>query len=94
MSNQNCPVETPAPPATDGLKQWNVIVHNDDVNTYMHVISTLMMLIKLDASMAVIKTVEIDKEGLSIVTTTHQEHAELLQQQLQSMSLTCTIEPA
>ena len=84
----------PAPPQTSSLKQWNVIVHNDDVNTYMHVISSLVHLVKLDGPTAVLKTVEVDTEGLSIVATTHKEHAELLQEQLQPVSLTCTIEPA
>lgn len=94
MSNQNATTPMPAPPETSGLKQWNVIVHNDDVNTYAHVIASLMLLVKLDATTALKKTTEVDKQGLSIVATTHKEHAELLQEQLKCQHLTCTIEPA
>lgn len=81
------------PPKHKPMKQWKVIVHNDDVNTYNHVISTFMDVIKMDATTAFKKTVEVDKEGLSVVTVTHREHAELIQGQLQSKSLTVTIEP-
>lgn len=94
MSNENSTTPMPAPPQPDSLEQWNVIVHNDDVNTYMHVILSLVNLVKLDVPTAMLKTVEVDTEGLSIVATTHKEHAELMQEQLQSASLTCTIEPA
>ena len=82
-----------APPKTKGLKQWKVIVHNDDINTYNHVIKTFMEIIRLDEKTAFLKTVEVDKQGLSIVAITHKEHAEFIQGQLQSKALTVTIEP-
>lgn len=90
MSTQT--IETPkkTPPKT--MKPWKVIVHNDDINTYEHVIISFMQILKLEPQVAFQKTVEVDKEGLSIVAITHKEHAELLQEQLQSRTLTVTIE--
>ena len=82
-----------APPKTKGLKQWKVIVHNDDVNTYEHVIKTFVQIVRMDEQTAFAKTVEVDKEGLSVVAVTHKEHAEFIQGQLQSKALTVTIEP-
>ena len=76
-------------PKTEILKQWKVIVHNDDINTYGHVIKTFVDIVRLTEDVAKEKTTE----GLSIVRITHKEHAELLQLQLQSKSLTVTIEP-
>lgn len=73
---------------------WNVIVHNDDVNTFEHVIRCLVNVVRLDTRTALKRTVEVDEEGLSIVDTTHKERAELVRDQLQSLNLTSTIEPA
>jgi ATP-dependent Clp protease adapter protein ClpS len=87
-------IETPKKPAPKPLKAWKVIVHNDDINTYEHVIISLMQIVKLEPNVALMKTVEVDTEGLSIVAITHKEHAELLQEQLQSKTLTVTIESA
>jgi ATP-dependent Clp protease adapter protein ClpS len=53
-----------------------------------------MQIVKLEPKVALMKTVEVDTEGLSIVAITHKEHAELLQEQLQSKTLTVTIESA
>jgi ATP-dependent Clp protease adapter protein ClpS len=47
----------------------------------------------MDKQTALLKTVEVDKEGMSVVSVTHKEHAELLQDQLKSKALTVTIEP-
>jgi len=80
-------------PTFKPLPMWKVIVHNDDINTYNHVIGTFMEIVKMDKQTAYVKTVEVDKEGLSIVSVTHKEHAELLRDQLQSKALTVTIEP-
>jgi len=82
-----------APPKTKALKKWKVIVHNDDINTYNYVIKTFVEIVRLDEKTAYLKTVEVDKQGLSIVAITHKEHAEFIQGQLQSKALTVTIEP-
>lgn len=94
MSENNTSI-TPIvqPPKPKGLKQWKVIVHNDDINTYQHVVKTFVEVIRLDEKTAFAKTVEVDKEGLSVVAITHKEHAEFIQGQLQSKALTVTIEP-
>lgn len=90
MSTQTTETPSKTPPKT--LKPWKVIVHNDDINTYEHVIISFMQILNLEPQVALLKTVEVDKEGLSIVAITHKEHAELLQEQLQSRTLTVTIE--
>lgn len=90
MSSQTTEAPTKTPPKA--LKPWKVIVHNDDVNTYEHVILSFMQIVKLEPKVAFEKTVEVDTQGLSIVAITHKEHAELLQEQLISTGLTVTIE--
>ena len=82
---------TRTPPKT--LRPWKVIVHNDDVNTYAHVIRTFIEVVRMDSEDALLKTLEVDKQGLSVVAMAHRERAELLQEQLQSRALTVTIEP-
>ena len=74
------------------LPGWKVIVHDDDHNTYEHVIKSLMAIIRLNLRTAYKKTVEVDKQGLAVVEVTHKEKAELLRDQLQSLGLTSTIE--
>lgn len=97
MSEQAQTITPPAPkvepPKPKPMKQWKVIVHNDDINSYDHVIRTFMDIIKMDVKMAFDKTVEVDKKGLSVVKVTHKEEAEFIQERLQSKSLTVTIEP-
>jgi len=83
------PTRTPPKP----LRPWKVIVHNDDVNTYAHVIRTFIEVVRMDSEDALLKTIEVDKQGLSVVAMAHRERAELLQEQLQSRALTVTIEP-
>ena len=90
MSTQT--TETPKKTPPKALKPWKVIVHNDDINTYEHVIVSFMQIVKMDPKVALEKTIEVDKQGLSIVAITHKEHAELLQEQLVSCRLTVTIE--
>ena len=82
----------PSKPMTS-LKQWKVIVHNDDINTFDHVIGVFIQVVNLESKIAVEKTNEVHKNGLTIVTVTHKEKAELIQGQLQSKSLTVSIEP-
>ena len=83
------PTKTPPKP----LRPWKVIVHNDDVNTYEHVIRTFIEVVRMESQDALLKTIEVDKQGLSVVAMAHRERAELLQEQLQSRALTVTIEP-
>jgi ATP-dependent Clp protease adapter protein ClpS len=52
-----------------------------------------MDILRMEVTMALVKTTEVDKSGAAVVCVTHREHAELVQGQLQSKSLTVTIEP-
>lgn len=83
----------PQTPATKPLPRWRVLLHNDDVNEMQYVVNTIIHLTRLEEASAVEKTVEAHKRGLSLLLTTHQERAELFQQQFQSANLTVTIEP-
>jgi len=70
-----------------------VLVHNDDVNTFEHVINCFMEIVGMMPHHAVIKTLEVDKEGVSIIKITHKEYAEFIMEQLISRGLSCSIEP-
>jgi len=83
----------PKKPATKPLPRWRVLLHNDDVNEVDYIVNTIMVLTRLAESSAKEKTVEAEKAGLSLLLTTHQERAELFQQQFQSANVTVTIEP-
>ena len=76
------------------IPMFKVILHNDDVNSFDHVIVSLMEIFKFDTEKAVTVTLEAHKTGTSLVKIEPYEHAELHRDQLQSASLTATIEPA
>ncbi len=73
---------------------WSVLLHNDDVNELTFVIRTVSQLVRLNVQDAVTRVVEAEDTGVALLTVTHREHAELLQEQFQSAGLTVTIEPA
>jgi ATP-dependent Clp protease adaptor protein ClpS len=75
------------------LPPYKVILHNDDENTVEHVIKTILVLTTLNLNDAIERTVEAHHTGCSLLLVTHQERAELYQEQFQSASLTVTIEP-
>jgi ATP-dependent Clp protease adaptor protein ClpS len=82
------------PPKADRLPPFRVLLHNDDVNDIVHVIETLELLTPLNRRQAMKVTWEAHTRGLSLVTVTHKERAELYCEQLASRSLVATIEPA
>lgn len=86
----------PAPSRTppQQLPPFRVLLHNDDINSVDHVILALMQLTPLNLLRAAEVTFEADCSGVALVLVTHQELAELYQEQLQSKGLTVTIEPA
>lgn len=88
--------ERPAPTRTPPrqLPPYRVLLHNDDVNSVDHVIVSLLKLTPLNLQQAAEVTMEADATGVALVLVTHQELAELYQEQLQSQTLTVTIEPA
>lgn len=98
MSNTSAPAPTrPAPKPnapTETLPPWNVLLHNDEVNDMGFVIESLCRFARLSVPAATRCTMEAHKKGLSLVLATHREHAELVAEQLTSLRLSVTIEPA
>lgn len=84
----------PKQPPPRHLPRYKVLLHNDDKNTFEHVILTLVELTPLDVDAAALVTLEADKTGVALVLVTHKERAELYIDQFKSKSLTVTIEPA
>ncbi len=89
-------VVKPQPPARKPkqLPPFKVLLHNDDVNTFEHVILAVMKLAALPLEAAIEKTVEAHESGVALLLVTHQERAELYVDQFMSMKLTVTIEAA
>ena len=86
------PKTKPKPPQM--LPPWKVLLHNDDKNSFDHVIATIVELTALQKEAAVERTLEAHETGVALLLTTHKERAELYKEQFQSKSLTVTIEPA
>src|SRR5687767_13658042 len=76
------------------LPPWKVLLHNDDRNSFDHVIATIVELTSLQKEAAVQRTKEAHETGVALLLTTHKERAELYKEQFQSKSLTVSIEPA
>ncbi len=89
------PKKKPAPAKrTPGqLPPYKVLLHNDDVNDFGHVLRAIVQLTSLQKEEAVQKMLEAHKTGLALLLVTHKERAELYQEQFASLSLTVTIEP-
>ncbi len=80
-----------APPKL--LPLFRVILHNDDENTVLDVVRTIVMLTPLDATEAVQRMWEAHHTGSSLLLVTHRERAELYVEQFHSRKLIVTIEP-
>jgi len=78
---------------TDHLPPYRVILHNDDVNTFDHVIRTIVRLTPLSEEEAAQRTMEAHQTGSSLLLVTHKERAELYVEQFASCNLTVTCEP-
>ncbi|TDJ57503.1 MAG: ATP-dependent Clp protease adaptor ClpS [Planctomycetota bacterium] len=81
-------------PRTRRLPPWRILLHNDNVNDMPYVVETIVALTRLNRHDAVSRMLEAHTRGLSLLLTTHREHAELLDEQFQSKRLKVTIEPA
>ena len=79
-------------PKPRNLPQWRVLLHNDDVNEFLYVIDTVIELIRVRRQDATLRVIEAHQSGLALLTTTHREHAELLQEQFMSKKLIVTLE--
>lgn len=84
----------PRRPKLDQLPSYRVMLHDDDINTDVFVMQTLMELTPLNQTAAFDITELAQKQGVAQVLVTHKERAELYQEQFQSKNLTVTIEPA
>lgn len=76
------------------LPPYKVLLHNDDVNTFEHVILAIMHVTAMQQEAAIEKTLEAHESGVALLLVTHQERAELYVDQFQSVKLTVTIEAA
>ncbi len=90
------PAKKPAPPVRKHKKlpPYRVLLHNDDVNTFEHVLKSVVRLAALSPQDALLKTLEAHETGVSLLLVTHKERAELYAEQFASLSLIVTIEPA
>lgn len=78
---------------TQELPPFRVILHNDDVNTFEHVIVAILQLTPLNEGDAITCTAEAHETGCSLLLVTHQERAELYVEQFAAKSITVTCEP-
>jgi ATP-dependent Clp protease adaptor protein ClpS len=76
------------------LPPWKVLLHNDDVNDFEHVIVTILKLTPLNEAEAIERTIEAHERGLALLLVTGRERAELYVEQFASCKLTVTCEPA
>lgn len=92
-SNQSAkPSETKNKPKQ--LPPYKVLLHNDDVNSFEHVIASILKVTTLTPQEAILRTLEAHESGLALLLTTHRERAELYIDQFASLKLTATTEPA
>jgi ATP-dependent Clp protease adaptor protein ClpS len=88
------PTKKPAPPERKPkeLPPFKVLLHNDDVNSFDHVIRSIMRLTPISEDEAVVKTIEAHETGVALLLVTHLERAELYVEQFASLGITCTVE--
>lgn len=91
---ESVPKQIPSPPRVDRLPPYRVLLHNDDVNSFEHVISSITEITHHGRAAAFKLTLEAHLRGVSLIAVAHRERAELYQDQFRSKSLTVTIEPA
>ena len=84
--------ERTAPPVVDRLPPWKVLLHNDDVNDIGYSVDAIIALTPLNRHAAMLRMLEAHQRQMSLLLTTHREHAELLEEQFRSKRLKVTIE--
>ena len=72
---------------------YKVLLHNDDQNSFDHVIRSLMQVFSFSLEDSVALTLEAHNNGLVLCKTEPLEHAELHKEQLMSLSLSVSLEP-
>ena len=86
-SPENATIRKPAP-------HYKVLLHNDDYNSMEYVVQSLMQTIAgMTQPQAVDIMMEAHTNGLALVITCVQEHAEFYSETLNSLGLISTIEP-
>lgn len=75
------------------LPPYKVLLHNDDANTFEHVIKSVVRLTPLAEEEAIIRAIEAHEQDVALLLVTHQERAELYAEQFASLSITVSIEP-
>ena len=93
MSDPATVVEPDVDEKVRQLPPYRVLLHNDDVNSFDHVILTILKLTPLNEPDAVLRTIEAHEKGLSLLLMTHRERAELYVDQFTTFQLTVTCEP-
>ncbi|MFQ3616867.1 MAG: ATP-dependent Clp protease adapter ClpS [Cyanobacteriota bacterium] len=74
--------------------RYRVLLHNDDFNSMEYVVQTLMKTVpSLTVPQAINIMMEAHTNGVALVITCAQEHAEFYCETLKSHGLTSTIEP-
>ncbi len=76
------------------LPPYKVLLHNDEVNTFEHIIQSILKLTTLAPQEAVLRTIEAHETGVALLLMTHRERAELYTEQFASLKVTTTVEPA
>ena len=84
----------PRRPKLDKLPPYRVLLHDDDINTDVFVMQSLLELTPLTQHAAFDITELAQKHGVAQVLVTHKERAELYMEQFGSKKITVTIEPA
>lgn len=90
---------------TEQPRLWNVVLLNDEEHTYEYVIKMVQELFAHSTEKAFKIAKAVDSDGRAVCLTTHREHAELKQEQIQAYgrdpimaeskgSMTSIIEPA
>lgn len=92
MANPVIKPESQTARQTRQLPPFRVILHNDDHNTFEHVILSILRLTPLSEEEAVKRTLEAHETGASLLLVTHKERAELYVEQFASVGLTVTCE--
>lgn len=85
---------TPQKKPPKQLPPFKVLLHNDDVNTFEHVIASIVSVTTLTPQEAILRTLEAHETGVALLLVTHRERAELLVEQFRTFQITVTIEPA
>ncbi len=75
------------------LPPYKVVLHNDDVNTFEHVILSILRLTPLKEEEAIERAIEAHETGVAVLLVTTRERAELYVEQFTSCGLIVTCEP-